>query len=74
MQLTVESFFTVQSVPGAQTISTYYSGAVYTLGIAEFEHPRNLSAAVENIAAYTVDDLSRFTMEEVADIGIRKKV
>jgi len=36
--------------------------------------PRNLSAAVENIAAYAVDDLARFTVEEVADIGIRKKV
>lgn len=37
-QLTVEYFFTVQSVPDTQTISTYYSGAIYTLGIAEFEH------------------------------------
>ena len=26
------------------------------------------------IAAYAVDDLARFTVEEVADIGIRKKV
>ena len=50
--------------------------------LAQFTHwelrnlsiPRNLSAAVENIAAYTVDDLARFTVEEVADIGIRKKV
>ena len=50
--------------------------------LAQFTHwelrnlsiPRNLSAAVENIAAYAVDDLARFTVEEVADIGIRKKV
>ena len=50
--------------------------------LAQFTHwelrnlsiPRNLSAAVENIAAYTIDDLARFTVEEVADIGIRKKV
>lgn len=50
--------------------------------LAQFTHwelrnlsiTRNLSAAVENIAVYTVDDLARFTVEEVADIGIRKKV
>ena len=50
--------------------------------LAQFTHwelrnisiPKNLSNEVENVAAYTVDDLSRFTVEQVAEIGLRKKV
>ena len=35
--------------------------------------PKNLSSKVENIANYTMEELSRFTVEQVAEIGLRKR-
>ena len=35
--------------------------------------PKNLSSKVENIAHYTMEELSRFTVEQVAEIGLRKR-